>query len=60
MKWENLLDAIARYGISGGRFAESAHTITRCVDRWGEALRALERAEARQRVLEWEGVWLWT
>jgi hypothetical protein len=60
MKWENLLDAIARYGISDGRFAEIAHTITLCVDGWGEALRALERAEARQRVLEWEGVWLWT
>jgi len=59
MKWENLLDAIARYGISSGRFADIARTITLSVESWGEALRALERAEARRRVLEWEGVWLW-
>ena len=69
MPWDNLIGFVGSLSYLTGRFAaihpfvrlgKAATTMAVALEALGQVLREAERAEARARVLEWEGVWLWT
>ena len=59
MPWENLIGFIETLSYQTGRIGKAATTIAVALETLGQVLREAERAEARARVLGWEGIWLW-